>query len=102
MPVDKAWEEYRESDDWVRDDDEKPYREGYFEGQKSLSPEVREEITRIINMIIAKDKIELFGDGIKTRYYCAFCLTNTAEEKSKVMHDKNCIIPRLEKLLAKE
>ena len=96
MPVDKAWEEYRESDDWVRDDDEKPYREGYFEGQKSLSPEVREVLKELIGSCeqLTKDKRGIF---VK----CIICKKTNNYDSWKVFHNQSCAAYKAEKLLAK-
>jgi hypothetical protein len=97
MPVDKAWEEYRESDDWVRDDDEKPYREGYFEGQKSLSPEVRSFIGRAIVKVICCSEDDC---GISF-YYCNDC-GEEHRNPEDIKHKEYCLMSMAEKLLAKE
>ena len=99
MPVDKAWEEYRESDDFVRDDDEQPYREGYFEGQKSLSPEVREVLEKVgINYM---QKITYADKTKPEESRCLHCLC-TAVYGSPIEHAADCIVPISQKLLDKE
>jgi hypothetical protein len=71
------------------------FKAGYLVGQKSLSPEVQEVLEKV------KEKFFPPHDLLDGYNHCRFCGL-TSYQEDKIRHLESCIMPIIEKLLAKE